>query len=118
MAQLKINLPIDPIRLSKEKLNDNWTFVTALYRYLTSSQEEPLISLSKDDKQSYNVYNSKTISSQNIPLVHTPKRSLENVYSEPFFNNMLRQPFYGIETSVLQKSYYNASKYSVGKLYK
>ena len=35
MAQLKINIPIDPIKLSKEKLSDNWTFVTALYRYLS-----------------------------------------------------------------------------------
>lgn len=35
MAQLKTNVPIDPIKLSKERLNDNWTFVTALYRYLT-----------------------------------------------------------------------------------
>ncbi len=28
------------MKLSKEKLNDNWTFITALYRYLTHSQED------------------------------------------------------------------------------
>lgn len=76
MAQLKINLPIDPIKLSKEKLNDNWTFVTALYRYLTQSQEEPLANSAKEEKLSYNVYTSKVTPSHNHPNVHTPKRPL------------------------------------------
>jgi len=34
MAQLKIVLPFDPFKLSKEKLPDNWNFIAALYRYL------------------------------------------------------------------------------------
>lgn len=31
---------------------------------------------------------------------------------------MIRHQFYGQDTNTQQKSYYNASKYSVGKLYK
>lgn len=38
--QLKIPIPFDPIRLSKEKLNDNWPFLQAFYRYLTQNTEE------------------------------------------------------------------------------
>jgi hypothetical protein len=39
--QLKISIAFDPIRLSKEKLNDNWPFLQAFYRYLTQNTEEP-----------------------------------------------------------------------------
>lgn len=45
--QLKISIVFDPIKLSKEKLNDNWAFVVAFHRYLTQNcedfapQEEP-----------------------------------------------------------------------------
>lgn len=80
MAQLKINLPIDPIKLSKEKLNDNWTFITTLYRFLTQSQEELLPSFAKEEKLNYNVYTSKVTPAYNHPGVHTPKRPLENLY--------------------------------------
>lgn len=37
MAQMKINIPIDPVRLSKDKINDNWSFAGLLFRYLTQS---------------------------------------------------------------------------------
>ena len=40
MVQLKINIQIDPIRLSKEKINDNWAFICALYKYLNPNSEE------------------------------------------------------------------------------
>ncbi|XP_031472754.1 microtubule-associated protein RP/EB family member 1B-like [Nymphaea colorata] len=38
--QLKIAIPFDPVRLSKEKLNDNWPFLLAFYRYLTHNCDE------------------------------------------------------------------------------
>lgn len=38
--QLKISILFDPIRLSKEKLNDNWAFVVAFHRYLTHNCED------------------------------------------------------------------------------
>jgi len=38
--QLNIVLPIDPLRLSKQKLNDNWNLVLALHKYLIPPSED------------------------------------------------------------------------------
>lgn len=37
--QLKIGILFDPAKLSKEKLNDNWAFLVAFYKYLTHSDD-------------------------------------------------------------------------------
>lgn len=37
--QLKISIVFDPVKLSKEKLNDNWAFIIAFYKYLTHSDD-------------------------------------------------------------------------------
>lgn len=38
---LKIHIPIDPLRLSKEKLNDNWNMINSLYKHLAQQEEPP-----------------------------------------------------------------------------
>jgi hypothetical protein len=40
ILQLKISIAFDPIKLSKEKLNDSWAFIVAFYKYLTQNCEE------------------------------------------------------------------------------
>mgnify|MGYP000953438981 CR=1 len=62
--------------------------------------------------------------------MYPPKRSLEQLYPDNFYQNMGRQPFFQLDHNVIQhnsnamqqnhammqqKSFYNASKYSVGK---
>lgn len=103
MAQMKISVPCDPIKLSKEKLNDNWNFITSLHKYLTHSHQDS--TSIKEDKH-YDSTNHVN-----------PKKSLENVYCDNFFQTITRQPFGTVENN-LQKHSYNASKYSVGKLTK
>jgi len=119
MAQLRINIPIDPIRLSKEKLSDNWNFVTALYKNLTHTHEDHNIhSLpNKEEKNVFGYYPSNQ--------VHGPKRSIEQVYPEHhYFPGTSRpplQPLYQFESNLQQQKSYFApgpGKYSVGKLEK
>jgi hypothetical protein len=79
MAQLKIHVPIDPIRLSREKLSDNWTFVTALFRYLTHTHEElHQFHAQKDEKILYGYC--PPMGQSHSQAMYTPKRSLEQVY--------------------------------------
>lgn len=54
----------------------------------------------------------------NYSNLMTPKRSLEQVYPDNHFQGILRAPFFSIDTNYQPKPYFNASKYSVGKLYK
>lgn len=125
LNQLKIHVPMDPIKLSKQKLTDNWTFVSGLHRYLTHNQEETHSNTPIEDKPAHSLYHPiipPNPSNFNLHQSHsglpTPKRTLDQVYgSDPFYNQM-RQPFHQVDSNYHQKSYHNASKYSVGKLYK
>ena len=112
MAQLRINIPIDPIKLSKEKLGDNWAFVTALYRYLSQNHEESL--QPKEEKPSFS-YFPQTMAPNNP---QGGKRSIDQVYPEHFCQGNPRQPFFQIENTIQQKSVFNSGKYSLGKLFK
>lgn len=47
MTQLKISIQIDPIRLSKERLNDNWTFICGLFKCLNPNNDESSKMVSK-----------------------------------------------------------------------
>lgn len=63
-----------------------------------------------------------------VPM-YPPKRSLEQLYPDNFYQNMGRQPFFQLDHNILQqnntvvpnhgvihqKNFYNSSKYSVGK---
>ena len=110
--QLKVSIAFDPIKLSKEKLNDNWAFVVALHRYLTQNCEDFQPRNAPEELKLPTFYHS-------FGNLMGPKRSLEHVYPDPFMQGMLRQPFYPIENIYQQKNTYTASsKYSVGKLYK
>ena len=116
MAQLKINIPIDPIKLSKEKLSDNWTFVTALYRYLAHSHEEHhSVVSSKEEKASSFPYFPQIIAPNSQQL---GKRSIDQVYPDHFYQGITRQPFFHMENTMQSKTYFNSGKHSVGKVYK
>jgi hypothetical protein len=39
VVQLKLPLAFDPVKLSKEKLADNWVFLVAFYRQLAAQEE-------------------------------------------------------------------------------
>lgn len=119
MAQLRISVPIDPIKLSKEKLNDNWTFVTALYKYLTHTHEDHTHHSvpNKEEKNVFGYYPSNQMPN--------PKRSIEQVYPEHhYFSGVNRpplQPLYQFESNLQQQKNFYApgpGKYSVGKPYK
>jgi hypothetical protein len=110
--QLKISIAFDPIKLSKEKLNDNWAFIVAFYKYLTQNCEEYQNHNVQEDIKMANFFNPYNTNPMG------PKRSIEHVYPEQFFQGLMRQPFYPIENIYQQKAIYSASKYSVGKLYK
>ena len=80
MAQLRINIPIDPIKLSKEKLNDNWAFITALYKYLTHTHEDHNHHHSVPQKEEKNVFgfypSNHNNNSHTTQYTHNPKRSI------------------------------------------
>jgi hypothetical protein len=111
--QLKIPIPFDPVRLSKEKLNDNWPFLQAFYRYLTHAGEENYTQpMPEELKMPY--YHQIPHA---FPMAQ-PKRT-----PDPFpdyFSGVMRQPFYPIDNIYQQQKalFSNGSKYSVGKLYK
>lgn len=114
MAQLKLGIHIDPIRLCREKLSENWTFVSTLYRHLTPAHEEHVVA--KEEKAVFGFYPQTIAPSSVLP---NPKRSIEQVYSDPFFQGMVRQPLYHLENNQ-QKNVFNqmGGKYSVGKPFK
>lgn len=115
MAQLKINIHIDPIKLSKEKLSDNWVFVTALFKHLSQNHEESFNnSISKEEKGNHSNFPQNN-ASNSVPTV---KRSMDQVYPENFYQGVPRQPFFNLENNLQQKNYFNSGKHSVGKLYK
>jgi hypothetical protein len=118
--QLKIPIPFDPLRLSKEKLNDNWPFLQALYRYLTHAADDAYPPAPPEDHKMPTFYHP-------LPHTHThsfplaPPKRTPDPFPE-YFSGVMRQPFYPIENiyqqQQQQKSMFNGSKYSVGKLYK
>ncbi len=75
-----------------------------------------------EERSTYGFYPQKMTPSHSnfvVPSLKTPKRTLDQVYSsDSFYTQAMRQPFYPIESNFQQKSFNNASKYSVGKLYK
>jgi hypothetical protein len=58
------------------------------------------------------------MANNNMQSTIAPKRTLENVYPEHFFQGIMRQPFFQFDTNYQQQNVFHSSKYSVGKLNK
>ena len=97
MAQLKLHIHIDPIKLSREKLSDNWPFISALYKHLTQIHEEPQI-VPKEEKPSFGYFPQMIAPSNNstISPCANGKRSIDQVYPDNFFQGVARQPFFQV----------------------
>jgi hypothetical protein len=80
MVQLKIGIPVDVVKLSKEKLHDQWTFVSLFYKYLTQSHEETYpIASCHEEKPAFSYF--PQMVATNLTAMYAPKRSLEQVYT-------------------------------------
>lgn len=69
--QLKIPIPLDPVKLSKEKLNDNWSFILAFHKYLTQNCDEQYPAEEMKAPSYYHPF---------PPTMLPPKRPAEHVY--------------------------------------
>ena len=89
--QLKLHLPIDPLRLSKQRLNDNWNLIIALHRHLAPDHTPP----------------------EEHPPGFKARRPLEPLTEQQYFG--------GGRSSYVPEGYkpsFNGGKYSVGKIYR